>query len=63
MAEPIDAWWFAHADADGQVRLPHGDGRLVVVGETLTVEGEVVPCKHGLHASHRIIDAFKFDTE
>ena len=56
----IKAWWFAKRDAYGKVRLPHGDGREVVVGETLSVEGKIVACKNGLHASVRAMDALKY---
>ena len=31
--KPVLAWWFC-----AEPKLPHGDGRPVVVGETLTVE-------------------------
>lgn len=47
------AWHFLPAD----MRLANGDRRLVVDGETLTVEGEVVLCKRGLHASESPLDA------
>ncbi len=53
-------WWFAQADANGVVRLPNGDGRVVRAGETLTVPGPVVLCRHGLHASRRAIDALVY---
>ena len=56
----IKAWWFAARDPDGKVRLPHGDGREVVVGETLSVEGKIVACKKGLHASVRPLDALQY---
>ena len=56
----IKAWWFAARDSDGKVRLPHGDGREVVVGETLSVDGEIVACQNGLHASVRAIDALQY---
>ena len=38
-------------------RLQYGDGREVVAGETLRVEGTPVLYEHGLHASARAIDA------
>jgi len=38
-------------------KLGRGDGRKVIVGETLRVDGAPVLCDHGLHASERIIDA------
>jgi hypothetical protein len=49
------AWHFLAAPA-----LPHGDGRPVVVGETLTVEPPIIPCRQGLHASRRAIDALAY---
>jgi hypothetical protein len=51
----IMGWWFAASD-----ELPHGDGRKVVVGETLTVDGKIVPCEHGLHASVDPLDALQY---
>jgi len=56
----IKAWWFAAAEKDGRVLLPHGDGREVKAGETLSVEGEIVCCSRGLHASVRPLDALKY---
>jgi hypothetical protein len=54
------AWWFCAPDADGVVRLPHGDGRVVKVGETLSVEGQIIACERGLHASVRPLDALQY---
>jgi hypothetical protein len=54
---PEIAYHFVAVDDDGTPRLGYGDGRAVVVGETLTVEGEPVLCEHGLHWSQRILDA------
>jgi hypothetical protein len=51
----IMGWWFAASD-----ELPHGDGRKVVIGEALTVDGEIVPCMHGLHASVDPFDALQY---
>lgn len=56
----VTGWWFAAADDDGVVRLPRGDGRIVRVGETLGVDGPIVPCESGLHASRRVIDALRY---
>ncbi len=56
----ILAWWFCAPDADGVVRLPHGDGREVKAGETLSVEGKIVACRSGLHASVRALDALQY---
>jgi hypothetical protein len=48
------AWWY------GPETLPHGDGRKVAIGETHTVEGEVVLCKNGLHGSKLPFDALQY---
>lgn len=48
----MKAWWFSEDRT-----LPHGDGREVRLGITHKVEGEIIPCKNGLHASKRAIDA------
>ena len=53
-------WHFVRCDGDGTPRLNYGDGRKILVGETLTIEGEPVLCEHGLHASKRAIDALKY---
>lgn len=50
-------YWFAQADAEGVVRLSHGDDRVVREGETLTVAGPIELCTWGLHASRRVLDA------
>jgi hypothetical protein len=33
---------------------------VVETGQTYTCEGKLIPCKNGLHASRRIIDALKY---
>jgi hypothetical protein len=48
------AWWY------GPETLPNGDGRKVAIGETHTVEGEVVLCKNGLHGSKLPFDALQY---
>ncbi len=53
-------YWFAQADAEGVVRLSHGDDRVVRVGETLTVAGPIELCTWGLHASRRVLDALMY---
>lgn len=55
MTESIDGWWFAAGDT-----LPHGDGRKIVIGETLRVYGKIIPCEHGLHASIDPFDALQY---
>ena len=54
-SKSVLGWWFAASDA-----LPNGDGRNIVVGETLTVNPPVVLCERGLHASRRLIDALSY---
>ena len=58
MIAEVKAWYFAPDD----MRLANGDNRPIVVGESLTVEGPLVLCEHGLHASRRAIDALGFAT-
>ena len=54
LVQPENTYWhFLHENRC----LQYDDGRQVVVGETLRVEGSPVLCKHGLHASARAIDA------
>jgi hypothetical protein len=61
VSDAIQGWWFAKVPESGQpVRLPHGDGRAVMVGETLSVDEPIVLCEHGLHASVRAIDALRY---
>ena len=52
----IRAWWVAPAD----MKLPHGDGRPVVMGETLKIDGLPKLCERGLHASRNPLDALGF---
>ena len=49
-------WWFS----ENSKRLGYGDNRKIKIGRTHKVEGELILCKHGLHASKRIIDALKY---
>ena len=51
----IDAWWFAASD-----KLPHGDGRKVVIGKTHRLRGEIVLCEHALHAARDPFDALQY---
>ena len=52
----MKAWHFSAADN----RLGYGDGRLIEIGVTHSVEGEPVLCSHGLHGSTRIVDALQY---
>ena len=46
--------------AENSGLLGHGDERLIVVGETLTVAGPIFMCWNGLHACERLIDALAY---
>ncbi|NNL18685.1 MAG: hypothetical protein HKP37_08105, partial [Boseongicola sp.] len=50
----MKAWWY------GPDILPHGDGRHVVVGETLAIEGELMLCHNGLHWSESALGALHY---
>ena len=50
----VPAWWLAARDV-----LPNGDGRKIVIGETHTVPGPPVLCKHGLHGSRHPFAALR----
>ena len=51
----VKGYWFSDGDF-----LPHGDNRQMVIGETHHVEGKIIPCAWGLHASRRPIDALRY---
>lgn len=57
--DAVLAWHFL-SSISGEPRLRHGDGRLVVQGETLSVEGTPRLCAYGLHASVKALDALSF---
>jgi hypothetical protein len=52
----MKAWYFAPIDR----KLGHGDGREIALGRTHVVEGPIVLCEHGLHASRDILDALSY---
>ena len=52
----VKGWWFGSTTK----KLPHGDGRKIVIGKTHEVKGEIIPCEHGLHLSKRMIDALQY---
>lgn len=52
----IRGWWFTTTEKC----LLNGDGRPIVIGKTHKVTGNIIPCKHGLHLSRRIIDALHY---
>lgn len=51
----VTGWHFGPDDV-----LWYGDGRRMVDGEWLTVDGPLVMCRHGLHLSERPIDALYY---
>lgn len=56
MTENLLGWHFIRAGR----RLSYGDGRLVEVGQTLTVEGPLEICRCGLHYCERARDALRY---
>lgn len=52
----MKAWHFIRKDR----LLDHGDGRVVVPGETLRHEGRLELCRAGLHGSMRPLDALDY---
>ncbi len=52
----MTAFWFCPIDG----KLGYGDGRKPRVGSTHKVDGDIQPCKNGLHSSKRLIDALKY---
>ena len=55
MTDSVKAWWFSE-----EHKLPHGDGRIIKLGKTHKVKGEIIACANGLHASKKIIDALNY---
>jgi len=51
------AWWFSSGKT-----LPHGDGRRVKLGRTHKVKGKISPCRNGLHASVKPLEALGYAT-
>ena len=56
MTDKLLCWHFANND----LRLGYGDGRKIVAGESLRVEGAPVLCEYGLHGSKRLLDALQY---
>jgi hypothetical protein len=52
----ITGWYFAPQNNN----LGYGDDREISVGITHEVDGEIIPCKRGLHLSKRPIDALQY---
>ena len=56
MTDKLICWHFANND----LRLGYDDGREIVAGESLRVEGAPVLCETGLHGSILLIDALQY---
>ena len=56
MSKSVLGWYFAPSDK----KLKHGDKRLIHVGGTHTVQGQIELCYFGLHASIRPLDALGY---
>lgn len=56
MTDKLLCWHFANND----LRLGYDDGREIVAGESLRVEGAPVLCETGLHGSVRLLDALQY---
>jgi len=52
----MKAWYFSTIER----KLRYGDDRDIAIGATHTVEGDPVPCEHGLHGSVKILDALQY---
>lgn len=56
--EKVLAWHLAPNDGC----LGYGDNRKIEVGETLSVEGEIIPYYFGLHGSEKLLDALAYSS-
>ena len=54
----MQAYWFCKED----MTASHGNEPPWAVGETRTLKGQLVMCKHGYHSSPTITDALKYIT-
>jgi len=52
----MKAWYFSKKEK----KLAHGDNRQIQKGRTHKVKGQIEPCRRGLHASKRLIDALSY---
>ena len=52
----VTGWWFAPPNK----KLANGDNRKIKLGITHSLDGKIIPCKHGLHLSKRPIDALQY---
>jgi hypothetical protein len=52
----MKAWHFCRNDR----RLGFNDGRVIRTGRLYRISGKPIMCRHGLHASRRIIDALEY---
>ena len=52
----VKGWWFGTTGK----KLLHDDNRKIIIGKTHKIKGEIIPCKHALHLSKRLIDALNY---
>jgi hypothetical protein len=52
----VKGWWFGTIDK----KLLHGDDRKIAIGKTHKIDGDIIPCKRGLHLSKNILDALNY---
>ena len=54
--QPREGYWFS----DNSSVLPHGDGRPIVIGQKLSIKGELIICQNALHGSFEPFDALHY---
>src|SRR5579875_2306739 len=59
MVTTVTDGWLGWHFTDRTERLRFGDGRKVIVGKKLTIDGEPMLCRHGLHATPTVLDALR----
>ncbi len=60
MSEPLIAYWFAMADKQGRAYSPNKPDERWEVGQTRTLNGEIIPCRYGFHGSPTLWQALKY---
>lgn len=60
MSEPLIAYWFAMADEQGRAYSPNKPDERWEVGQTRTLNGEIIPCRYGFHGSPTLWQALKY---
>lgn len=60
MSERLIAYWFARADEQGRAFSPNKPYERWTVGQTRTLDGEILPCKYGFHGSPTLWQALRY---